>query len=53
MHLSMADLQKHYRNLEALALDKDVPEDIEDVTGACDAGIGHTRISNMFLCCCV
>ena len=29
------DLQKHYKNLEALALDKDVPEDHVDITGAC------------------
>jgi hypothetical protein len=26
-------LQKHYSNLEALALDKDAPENINDLTG--------------------
>jgi len=30
---SWAALQKHYKNLEALALDRDEPEEVVDLTG--------------------
>lgn len=31
--LAFPVLQKHYKNLEALALDRDAPDDIVDLTG--------------------